>query len=259
MTDVNGIKRAWASGRPAFGLWCTMPEPLAVELIAAVGPDYVCVDQQHGLIDQASMVAMVRAAGAAGCCPIVRVPWNEPWLVMRTLDAGALGVVIPMVDDAAQAARAVEACRYPPDGGRSYGPIRASSAIGSSDPADLADAVVCIAQIETVDGLENVEEIAATPGLDGLYVGPADLALALGVPLPGARDDARHAEAVARILAACKATGIGAGMHTGSGDLARRYAGKGFTMLNLGTDSELLAAGVRRELEAAGGAQPGRT
>jgi len=248
---MNGIRRAWNSGRAAFGLWCTMPEPLAVELIAAAEPDYVCIDQQHGLVDHAAMVAMIRAAGAAGCTPIVRVAWNEPWLVMRALDAGALGVVVPMVDDGTQAARAVEACRFPPDGRRSYGPIRAASAIGSSDPADLAADVLCIAQIETVEGLENVEEVAATSGLDALYVGPADLALALGVPLPGAADDPRHAEAVERILAACKATGIGAGMHTRSGEHARRYAARGCTMLNAGTDGELLAAGVRREVEAA--------
>src|SRR5829696_3792043 len=248
---MNGIRRAWNSGRAAFGLWCTMPEPLAVELIAAAEPDYVCIDQQHGLIDHRAMVAMIRAAGAAGCSPIVRVPSNEPWLLMRALDAGALGVVIPMVDDGEQAARAVEACRFPPAGRRSYGPIRAAAVIGSSDPADVAAEVLCIGQIETANGLENVEEIAATPGLDALYVGPADLALALGIPLAGSGDDPRHVDAVERILGACRASGIGAGMHTLSGELARRYRKKGFSMLNIGTDYELLTGAVRRELEAA--------
>jgi 4-hydroxy-2-oxoheptanedioate aldolase len=253
MAGVNRIKRAWSSDRPAFGLWCTIPDPFVVELGAALELDYVCLDQQHGLIDYASMVAMIRAAGAAGCTPIVRVASNEPWLLMRALDAGALGVVVPMVDDGAQAARAAEACRFPPDGRRSYGPIRAASVIGSGDPADLASEVLCVAQIETGAGLENVEEIAATPGLDALYVGPADLALGLGIPLGGAGDDPRHVDAVERILRACRARGIGAGMHTGSGELARRYAGMGFAMLNLGTDHELLTGAVRRELQAARG------
>ena len=251
MARINGIKRAWAAGRPAFGLWCAIPDPFVVELAAAAELDYVCLDQQHGLIDHAAMVAMIRAAGAAGCCPIVRVPSNEPWLLMRALDAGALGVVVPLVDDAEQAARAVEACRFPPDGRRSYGPIRAAAVVGSSDPADVAAEVLCIAQIETASGLENVEEIAATPGLDALYVGPADLALGLGITLAGAGDDPRHVDAVQRILDACKASGIGAGMHTRSGEAARRYAAKGFSMLNLAADHELLAAAVRRELEAA--------
>jgi 4-hydroxy-2-oxoheptanedioate aldolase len=251
MTGVNRIKRAWSSDRAAFGLWCAIPDPFAVELTAALGLDYVCLDQQHGLIDHASMVALIRAAGATGCSPIVRVPSNEPWLLMRALDAGALGVVVPMVDDAAGAARAVAACRFPPAGRRSYGPIRAAAVVGSRDPAELESEVLCIAQIETGEGLENVEEIAATPGLDGLYVGPADLALGLGIPLAGSGDDPRHADAVQRILRACKASGIGAGMHTRSGELARTYAGKGFTMLNVGTDHELLTAGVRREVEAA--------
>ena len=253
MPSVNGIKRAWASGRPAFGLWCAIPDPFVTEQAAALGPDYVCLDQQHGLIDYAAMVAMIRAAGAAGCTAIVRVPGHEPWLLMRALDAGALGVVIPMVDDPDQAARAVAACRFPPDGGRSWGPIRAAAAIGSTDPAELAGAVLCIAQIETAAGLAHVEEIAATPGLDALYVGPADLALGLGIPLAGAADDPAHAEAVERILHAAQASGIGAGMHTRSGELARHYAERGFTMLNLGADYELLAGAIRRELEAARG------
>lgn len=251
MAGVNRIKQAWSSNRPAFGLWCAIPDPFAVEQTAALGLDYVCLDQQHGLIDHAAMVAMIRVAGAAGCSPIVRVASNEPWLLMRALDAGALGVVIPMVDDRAQAERAVAACRYPPQGGRSYGPIRAAAAIGSRDPAELAGEVLCIAQIETGSGLENVDEIAATPGLDALYIGPADLALALGIPLAGAGDDPRHVDAVDRILRAARANGIGAGMHTRSGEHARRYAEKGFSMLNLGHDYELLTAAVRRELDAA--------
>jgi 4-hydroxy-2-oxoheptanedioate aldolase len=251
MPAVNRIKRAWSANEPAFGLWCTIPDPLAVESIAVLDLDYICVDQQHGVIDYASMVAMIRAAGAAGCSPIVRVPSNEPWLLMRALDAGAAGVVVPLVNDGAEAERAVEACRYPPDGRRSYGPIRAAAVIGSRDPADLAREVLCIAQIETAEGLERVEEIAATPGLDGLYVGPADLALGLGVPLAGAADDPRHIDAVERILRACRAAGIGAGMHSGSGALARRYAEQGFSMLNVGTDNQLLTAGVRSELEHA--------
>jgi 4-hydroxy-2-oxoheptanedioate aldolase len=174
---------------------------------------------------------------------------------MRARDAGALGVMVPMVDDRAQAARAVEACRFPPEGRRSYGPIRAAAVIGSGDPADIAAEVLCIAQIETAGGLENVEEIAATPGLDALYVGPADLALALGIPLAGAGDDPRHVDAVERILRACQASGIGAGMHTRSGQLARRYAEMGFSMLNLGIDYDLLTGAVRRELDAARAAQ----
>src|SRR5215207_6696594 len=251
MAGVNRIKRAWSADRPAFGLWCAIPDPLVVELASALELDYVCLDQQHGLIDYAAMVGMIRAAGAAGCSPIVRVASDEPWLLMRALDAGALGVVIPMIDDGTQVARAVEACRFPPEGRRSYGPIRAAAVIGSRDPADVANEVLCIAQIETAGGLENVEEIAATPGLDGLYIGPADLALALGIPLAAAGDDPRHVDAVQRILRACQASGIGAGMHSRSGELARRYAEQGFSMLNLGTDYELLTAAVRRELDAA--------
>jgi len=253
MADVNRIKRAWASDRPVLGLWCGIADPFVIEQAVALGLDYVCIDQQHGLVDYSATVAMIRAAGAGGCSPVVRVASNEPWLLMHALDAGALGVVIPMVDDPAQAARAVAACRFPPEGKRSWGPIRAAAVVGSSDPGPLAGEVLCIAQIETAAGLDNVEEIAATPGLDALYIGPADLALALGLPLAGAVDDPRHAAAVERILRAAQAAGIRAGMHALSGEQARRYAAMGFSMLNLGIDYQLLTAAVRAELDAARG------
>ncbi len=248
MASVNRIKQAWSSARPAFGFWSTIPDSFGIELIAGLDLDYVCVDQQHGVVDYASMVSMVRTIGSAGAAPLVRVPYNEPWLLMRALDAGALGVVVPMVNNAAEAARAVAACRFPPEGTRSYGPIRASSVIGSKDPEALANEVLCIVQVETLEGLEKVEEIAATPGLDGIYVGPADLALGLGLPVDLGGEDSKHAEAVERIREACQKNNIAAGMHTTSGESAREYAERGFSMMNVGVDYLLLPAAVRQEV-----------
>jgi 4-hydroxy-2-oxoheptanedioate aldolase len=164
----------------------------------------VCVDQQHGVVDYASMVPMLQAIGAAGAAPITRVLSNDPYRIMKALDAGALGVIVPLVNDAGEAANAVAACRYPPHGIRSYGPIRASSVIGSRDPEDLAGEVLCIVMVETREGLENVEEIAATPGIDGIYIGPADLALSLGLPPSTSVTQDAHIEAVRRIREACR-------------------------------------------------------
>lgn len=253
VASINRIKQAWSSGRPAFGFWSTIPDPFAAELVAGLDLDYVCVDQQHGVLDYDSMVSMIRAINAAGAATLVRVLQNEPWMLMRALDAGALGVIVPMVNGPADAARAVAACRFPPKGMRSYGPIRASGVVGSKDPEVLAGEVLCIVQIETREGLENVEEIAATPGVDGIYIGPADLALGLGLPLDLSGGKSEHDQAIERVRQACKKNGIAAGLHGASGESAREYAGRGFSMVNVGVDYLLLPAAVRREVEEARG------
>ena len=249
--SVNKIKQAWASGRPAFGLWSAIPDSFAIEQVAGLDLDYVCVDQQHGLVDHASLVSMLRTIKFSGAAPIVRVSQNEPWMLMRVLDSGALGVVVPMVNDAADAARAVSACRFPPEGARSYGPIRASGVIGSKAPSDLAEEALCIVQIETREGMENAEEIAATRGLDGVYIGPADLALSMGLSLDSAGEQREHIEAVKHITEACQRNGIAVGVHGTSGQSARDFAKQGYSMVNVGVDYLLLTDAVRREVQAA--------
>ncbi len=173
----NPLREAWAEGRTAFGLWSAIPSSFSAELVAGTDVDYVCVDQQHGVVNYASMVPMLQAIEAAGATPITRVLSNDPFRIMKALDAGAWGVIVPLVNGAGEAARAMAACRYPPHGIRSYGPIRAASVIGSRNPEDLAGEVLCLVMVETREALENVEEIAATPRVDGIYIGPADLAI----------------------------------------------------------------------------------
>src|SRR5438552_18491508 len=122
----NGVREAWAAGRPALGAWLTIPSAFAAEIVAHSEFDWVCVDMQHGVIDDQQMVAMLQAVSSTAVTPLVRVPWNEPGIIGKTLDAGARGVIIPMVNTVAEAERAVWSCRYAPDGGRSYGPLRAN-------------------------------------------------------------------------------------------------------------------------------------
>ena len=251
MANPNPLKKALAEKRTAFGLWMTMPGAFGAELIASAGVDYVCVDQQHGVIDYVSMVAMFQAIGAAGAAPITRVMQNDPGQIMRSLDAGALGIIVPLVNDATEAARAVAACRYPPHGIRSYGPVRAAGVIGSRDPKDLAEQVLCIVMVETREALEKVDEIAATPGLDGIYIGPSDLALSLGLaPTLDVTEDA-HVEAVKKIMEACHRKGIAVGIQCASGEWARRHAEAGFDMVTVATDAALLREAALRELTAA--------
>lgn len=248
---ANSLREAWAEGRPAFGLWSMLPgSSFGVELLCAARPDYVCIDQQHGLSDLDALIPMLAATEAAGATPLVRVPRNDPADIGKVLDAGARGIIVPLVNDASDATRAVASCRYPPWGNRSYGPIRASIVLGTGDPVELGREVCCIVMVETREGLENVEAIAATEGVDGIYIGPSDLALSLGLPPTFDVVEPAHVEAVARIKDACKRRGIAAGIHTASAEVAKKHAGDGFDMITTGTDATLLYDAARARLAA---------
>ncbi|HET6865396.1 MAG TPA: aldolase/citrate lyase family protein [Solirubrobacteraceae bacterium] len=252
------LRAKFEAGEAAFGLWAGIPSSLTAELAAAAGYDYVCVDLQHGLSDEATMVSMFQATQAAGAVPLARLAWNEPWLIMRALDVGAAGVILPLIDNADEARKAVESCRYPPLGRRSYGPVRAELVMGSAAPEEVGGDALCIAMIETSDGIENLEDIAATPGLDGLYIGPSDLSIALGLP-PGrltgelGEDRKALADAIERIRQACESNGLIAGIHCGSGAAAEKYARQGFRLITVGVDTSLYRATIGRELSAARG------
>jgi 4-hydroxy-2-oxoheptanedioate aldolase len=243
------LRSNWDAGRPTFGLWAAIPASITAEMAGAAGYDYVCIDLQHGLSDEWTMVSMLQAAAAGGTIPLVRPAWNEPGLIMRALDLGAAGVIVPLIGSRAEAERAVAACRYPPQGTRSYGPSRAELVIGSSAPADLAAGALCIVMIETRDGLENLDEIAATPGLDGLYIGPSDLSLALGIA-PGVGGEALEA-GITRVREIAHAHDLIAGMHCRDGEAARARAKEGFELVTVAVDSSLFRASLARELAVA--------
>lgn len=202
-------------------------------MVAGAGYDYVCVDGQHGLADFAAMVSIFQAVGASGAAPLARVLANNGGVIGKVLDAGALGVIVPLVNDAEEAAQAVAACRYPPEGVRSYGPVRVAEVIGSKAPEDLARKVLCFVMVETREGLERVEEISATPGLDGIYIGPADLAISLGLAPTLEITENEHVEAVRRIRESCRRHDIFCGIHCGSGEWARKHAKAGFDMVTV--------------------------
>ena len=237
---MNPLREVWEAGRAAFGLWSVVPGSFGVEILSRTGVDYVCVDQQHGLIGYDAMVSMLQAIEAGGATPITRVLSGDPYRIMKSLDAGAWGVIVPLVNSAADAERAVAACRYPPRGVRSYGPTRAAGVVGSGDPEVLEAEALCLVMVETREALERVEEIAATPGLGGIYVGPSDLSLSLGLPLTLAVREDEHAEAIERVREACARNGIAAGIQASSGEWARRHAEAGFDMVTVATDASLL-------------------
>ncbi len=248
MTFQNPLTSAWRRGETVLGAWCTLPDPFAAEIFGRQGYHYVCVDQQHGMIDDSTAFPMVQAISASGAAPMVRVRWNEPAAIMSALDVGALGVIIPMIETRADAEAAVSACRFPPKGQRSFGPIRARDVMGSTDPDVLGD-VACIIMIETARAIADLDDIVSTPGIDGVYIGPSDLALALGEK-PGSTAPIVD-ETVQQIADAAHRHGVAVGMHTPAGAVARTYVERGFDFATVFSDAGLIAAAAREQLAAA--------
>src|SRR3990172_9661066 len=168
----NRLKSLWGQGQPALGGWLTVPSSVSAEIFAHAGFDWLTIDMQHGLIDYQVAVTMLQAISTTETVPIVRVPWNEPGIIMKALDAGAYGVIIPMVNSRAEAEAAVAACRYPPRGVRSYGPVRAVYYAGAGYFAHADQEVCCIVMLETKEAVENADEILTVPGIDAAYIGP---------------------------------------------------------------------------------------
>lgn len=248
MTTINPLLSAWQTGKTSLGGWCTLPGGLAAEIVARQNLDWVCIDQQHGMIDDSSAVEMLLGIAAAGKPAIVRVRWNEAPAIMSALDAGAMGVIIPMIETADDARRAVAACRYPPHGQRSYGPIRARDVFGSTNPDDLAQ-VACVVMIETPEALENLDDILDVPGIDGVYLGPSDLALSLG-ERPGTKADVL-AVTISMVASKARSRGIAVGIHTGHGSVAAQYVAEGFDFVTCFSDAGMIAAAVADHLSLA--------
>ncbi len=239
----NGVREAWAAGRPALGAWLVVPSAFSAEIIAHAGFDWVCVDMQHGVIDYAQMVTMLQAVASTEVTPLVRVPWNEPGIIGKTLDAGARGVIIPMVNSRAEAERAVQACRYAPLGTRSYGPVRANYYAGFDYFENANEDVICIVMVETREAVAQVDGILSVPGIDAVYVGPADLSVTLGLPPAPDQDAASFSDAITRILDACRTHDVVPGI-AGNQQTAPKRIEQGFRLVEVAADAALLARGA---------------
>ena len=235
----DALRARWRAGEPAFGVWCGIPSPYAAELVAIAGYDWVCVDLQHGMTGLGGLAPVLQSISVTGAAPLVRVAANEAWLIGRALDLGAAGVIVPLVDTAQEAAEAVAACRYPPLGRRSYGQVRT---------AGVSDEALCVVMCETRAGVEHLDEICSVDGLDGVYVGPRDLALSHGLE-PDALEPV-----ITRILETCRRHGVPAGIQAGTGAAARGYVQAGFCFAATASDRDLLARAAAAELAAALGA-----
>lgn len=246
---ANAIRDRWATGAAAVDCWISGSSVLTAEAIGRLGFDSVVIDMQHTMAEYRDVVTAIVALSASPAVPVVRVPGNDPILVGRVLDAGARGVMCPMINTPAQAERFVAACRYPPAGTRSYGPYRAADGVRYFAEAN-AD-IVTFAQVETVEAMSHLDEIAAVPGLDVLFVGPADLSVS-GGGKPGMSYadpvvDAQHRKIVEAAHRAGKRAGM---LALGPGD-AELGRGWGMDFLSVAMEQRLVAVGAARALEHA--------
>ncbi len=231
---MKSLRDRWKAGEPTFGAWCTIPSTWTAEIAARSGYDWVCIDTQHGLIGYDLMLPMLQAIAAGGVPSFVRVPWNEPGTIMKALDAGAGGVIVPMINSVDEARAAVGACRYPPEGFRSTGPIRAR--VVDSDWR----LPICVVMIETVQAVSRVDEIFSVPGIDAVFVGPNDLALSAGVDSSYEGRDPEHRRLIQTVVRSARAHGVTAGIMCGSPEVASQWQKVGFQMLALDSDTRLL-------------------
>ncbi len=244
----NRLRTLWQTQQVAINGWLAVPSAFSAEVMAHQGWDTLTIDLQHGVIDYAAMVTMLQAISTTATVPIVRVPWLEPGIVMKSLDAGAYGVICPMVNTREDAQRLVAYTHYAPRGTRSFGPIRATL-YGGADYAQKAnDTIVAFAMIETAQALDNLDAILSVEGLDAVYIGPSDLSLALGCRPVFDDVDPPVAQAIAHILERAQAHGVKAGVHNGVPDVALKRAGMGFNFVTLGSDARILAAGSQQLL-----------
>lgn len=245
----NKIRELWQDGKSAVNGWLTIPSALVAETVAHEAFDSVTVDMQHGNIDYQAAWHMLTAISTTDTVPFVRVPWREPGIVMAMLDAGAYGIICPMINTAEEAEDFVSMCRYAPAGRRSYGPIRAALYGGSDYQQKANDTVVTMAMIETREAVDNVADIVAVPGLDAVYIGPSDLSVALGHAPQFDHEPGPVFDAIEAILEAAQAQGIPAGIHNGSAEYALRMVNRGFQFVSISTDVRLLTERIQNSLK----------
>jgi 4-hydroxy-2-oxoheptanedioate aldolase len=247
----NKLKQIWQGGGASLNGWLHIPSGFSAELMAKAGFDSITVDLQHGVQDYMTMVHCFQAMQAHPVVPIARVPWNEPGIIGKVLDAGAYGVICPMVNTPEQARAFITSCKYPPIGARSNGPVRAGLYHAPGGYQKIAnDEVLCLPMIETAEALTNLEAILDVPGIDAVYIGPTDLAFSLGLTPKMDHEDAQILKIYERIISETAKRNITACMHCMDPRYAKRMIAMGFKLVTVGWDALYVTTGARAAIAA---------
>ena len=247
----NTVKQLWAEGKPSFGAWLSTCSTLAAESMAHQGWDWLVVDGEHSPVDLLTMVQMFQAISTTDTIPMARVHWNDPVEIKRILDGGAFGVVIPWVNNRVEAEQAVAAVRYPPDGLRGFGAYRGFLYGGADYGTEANKEIACIVQIETVEAVERIDEILDVEGIDATCIGPADLAMSMGIPVRPDNPHPDHVALCAEVLAGSRRIDnrVAPGIFTSGPVEAKRRAEEGWLYIPSGSDSQFMAQASARGLQ----------
>ena len=254
----NKVKQMMAEGKPVVNGWLQIPSTVSAEVMAHQGWDSLTVDMQHGLVDYTNALPMLQTISSTDVTPLARVNWNEPGQIMKILDAGCYGIICPMVSNKEEAEKFVQACMYPPRGYRSFGPVR-GLIYGGADYADHAnDEILKLAMIETKEALDNLDEIMSTPGVDGIYIGPADLSLAIGEKPSFDKPESDPVYSVMmKILEHAKKNNIFAGLHNMTPEYAQKMIDKGFQFVTVASEQRFMTSGAKEAVEKLKGKSKG--
>jgi len=252
---VNTVKQKLAAGQPAVGTWLAMASPISAEHMAHMGWDWLVVDTEHSPVGFETTVQCFQAIATTDTIPMARVAWNDPTLIKRLLDAGALGLVVPMVNTREEAQRAVAAMKYPPQGFRSLGGGRCLF-YGDDYFAEANDQVLCIVQIEHIQAVRNAEEILSVEGVDACFIGPNDLAGSMGIKPDLGASDPRHEEAIQEVLRAARKVGTPAGIHVPTAEHVSKRIAQGFQFIALTNDAGFMRTGAKQAIDAIKGWSP---
>tara|TARA_B100000945_G_C20281686_1_gene548945 strand:+ start:64 stop:852 length:789 start_codon:yes stop_codon:yes gene_type:complete len=242
----NKLKKIFAEGKAAINGWLQIPNSFSAEVMAHQGWDSLTIDMQHGVVDYSNALEMLQAISTTDVVPLARVNWNEPGQIMKILDAGCYGIICPMVSNKDEAENFVKACLYPPKGYRSFGPIRGLLYGGSDYAKESNDEILKFAMIETKEALENLDSIMSTKGLSGIYIGPADLSLAVGEePSFDKPESSKTFSAIMKILEHAKKNKIIPGIHNMTSEYAEKMIKKGFQLATVMSDQRFISAGAK--------------
>jgi 4-hydroxy-2-oxoheptanedioate aldolase len=242
----NRLRTLWKADQTAVNGWLAIPNGFSAETMAHQGWDSLTIDLQHGVVDYQAMVGMLQAISTTDTVPIVRVPWLEPGILMKSLDAGAYGVICPMINTREDAQKLVAWTHYAPRGVRSFGPVRALLYGGADYPSKANDTIVTFAMIETAQALDNLDDILSVEGLDAIYIGPSDLSLSLGCTPTLDDVDPKAAQAIEHILARARHHNVVAAIHNAGTDSAIKRQAMGFQLVTVSSDARLIAAGAQQ-------------
>ena len=249
--EQQTLRNCWSKGKGAINAWCSIPNAVTAEMMSMNDFDSITIDMQHGLVDYQVALNMLQVISGSGKTPMVRVPWNEPGIIMKSLDAGALGIICPMINTPEDAVDFVGATRYAPVGYRSSGPTRALMVHGPNYHDEANEKIISFAMIETVEALDNVEKIAATDGLTGIYIGPSDLSISMGFKPGLDRIEPEMIDAIKKIENACKTNNIKVGIHCLSPSYLKDKLSSGYNLGTLASDVRIYAEGISNKIKQA--------